>query len=243
MNNKFYTKKENILISSIMDKYRIYKKDNKSTCTNFLNPSELKLATSYLNSEKINYSIYEPYPFMEKKIIYFGDYNNFVTFYKISISKEITHPNILGTLFSLGLTPNTIGDIFIEDGYFYYTNLSRMNSFLEHNFLTINNEKITLNRVSEIIIKRKQFEEYTIMVSSLRIDNIISKLASCSRNQALDMIKNKLVLLNYEEEIKAHTILKKDDIISIRRVGKFKIGEEKGYTKKNNLILEIYKYM
>lgn len=243
MNNKFYTKKENILISSIMDKYRIYKKDNKSTCTNFLNPSELKLATSYLNNEKINYSIYEPYPFMEKKIIYFGDYDNFVTFYKISISKEITHPNILGTLFSLGLTPNTIGDIFIEDGYFYYTNLSRMNPFLEHNFLAINNEKITLNRVSEIIIKRKQFEEYTIMVSSLRIDNIISKLASCSRNQALDMIKNKLVLLNYEEEIKAHTILKKDDIISIRRVGKFKIGEEKGYTKKNNLILEIYKYM
>lgn len=243
MNNKFYTKKENILISSIMDKYRIYKKDNKSTCTNFLNPSELKLATSYLNSEKINYSIYEPYPFMEKKIIYFGDYDNFVTFYKISISKEITHPNILGTLFSLGLTPNTIGDIFLEDGCFYYTNLSRMNPFLEHNFLAINNEKITLNRVSEIIIKRKQFEEYTIMVSSLRIDNIISKLASCSRNQALDMIKNKLVLLNYEEEIKAHTILKKDDIISIRRVGKFKIGEEKGYTKKNNLILEIYKYM
>lgn len=243
MNNKFYTKKENILISSIMDKYRIYKKDNKSTCTNFLNPSELKLATSYLNSEKINYSIYEPYPFMEKKIIYFGNYDNFVTFYKISISKEITHPNILGTLFSLGLTPNTIGDIFIEDGYFYYTNLSRMNPFLEHNFLAINNEKITLNRVSEIIIKRKQFEEYTIMVSSLRIDNIISKLASCSRNQALDIIKNKLVLLNYEEEIKAHTILKKDDIISIRRVGKFKIGEEKGYTKKNNLILEIYKYM
>lgn len=243
MNNKFYTKKENILISSIMDKYRIYKKDNKSTCTNFLNPSELKLATSYLNSEKINYSIYEPYPFMEKKIIYFGNYDNFVTFYKISISKEITHPNILGTLFSLGLTPNTIGDIFIEDGCFYYTNLSRMNPFLEHNFLAINNEKITLNRVSEIIIKRKQFEECTIMVSSLRIDNIISKLASCSRNQALDMIKNKLVLLNYEEEIKAHTILKKDDIISIRRVGKFKIGEEKGYTKKNNLILEIYKYM
>ena len=243
MNNKFYTKKENILISSIMDKYRIYKKDNKSMCTNFLNPSELKLATSYLNSEKINYSIYEPYPFMEKKIIYFGDYDNFVTFYKISISKEITHPNILGTLFSLGLTPNTIGDIFIEDGCFYYTNLSRMNSFLEHNFLTINNEKITLNRVSEIIIKRKQFEEYKIKVSSLRIDTIISKLASCSRNQALDMIKNKLVLLNYEEEIKAHTILKKDDIISIRRVGKFKIGEEKGYTKKNNLILEIYKYM
>lgn len=226
-----------------MDKYRIYKKDNKSTCTNFLNPSELKLAISYLNSEKINYSIYEPYPFIEKKIIYFGDYDDFVTFYKIPISKEITHSNVLGTLFSLGLTPNTIGDIFLEDGYFYYTNLSRMNPFLEHNLLTINNENITLNKVDEITIKRKQFEEYTIMVSSLRIDNIISKLASCSRNQALDMIKNKLVLLNYEEEVKAHTILKKDDIISIRRVGKFKIGEEKGYTKKNNLILEIYKYM
>ena len=36
MNNKFYTKQENILISSIMDKYRIHKKDNRNTSTNFL---------------------------------------------------------------------------------------------------------------------------------------------------------------------------------------------------------------
>ena len=243
MNNKFYTKQENNLISSIMDKYRIHKKDNRNTSTNFLNPSELKLAISYLNSEKINYSIYEPYPFLEKKIIYFGEYDNFVTFYKISISKEITHSHILGTLFSLSLNPNTIGDIFLEDGYFYYTNLTRMNPFLESNFLTINRQKITLNKVDEIILKRNQFEELTITVSSLRLDNIISKLANCSRNQALDMLKNKLVLLNYQEEIKTHTIIHKDDIISIRRVGKFKIGSEKGYTKKNNLILEIYKYM
>lgn len=119
MNNKFYTKQENILISSIMDKYRIHKKDNKNTSTNFLNQSELKLAISYLNKEKINYSIYEPYPFLEKKIIYFGDYDNFVTFYKIQVSKEITHSHILGTLFSLGLNYNTIGDIFLEDGYFF----------------------------------------------------------------------------------------------------------------------------
>lgn len=102
-----------------------------------------------------------------------------------------------------------------------------MNPFLESNFLTINRQKITLNKVDEIILKRNQFEELTITVSSLRLDNIISKLANCSRNQAIDKLKNKLVLLNYQEEIKTHTIIHKDDIISIRRVGKFKIGSEK----------------
>lgn len=243
MNNKFYTKKENILLSSVMDKYRKFKKNNISTCTNFLNPRELKLVTSYLNNCKIKYSVYEKYPFLEKKIIYFGEYDNFITFYKIKVSEKVTHSHILGTLFSLGLTQNTIGDIFLDDGYFYYTNLTRLNFFLEHNLSTINNENIILNEVDHISLNRKQFEKLTILVSSLRLDNVVSKLANCSRNKTLEMINNKLVLLNYEEDVKPHVNLYEEDIISIRRVGKFKLGKTIGFTKKNNLILEIYKYV
>ena len=48
---------------------------------------------------------------------------------------NLKHSQILGTLFSLGLDDSLIGDIFVEDGYFYYTNLTRMNSFIENNLV------------------------------------------------------------------------------------------------------------
>ena len=42
-------KKDRILVSSILDKYRQYQKTKKGVASNFLNPSEMKLVTNYLN--------------------------------------------------------------------------------------------------------------------------------------------------------------------------------------------------
>ena len=92
-------KEDNILIKSVLDKYKKYKKSGLSTCSNFLNTRELKLVISQLNKEKIQYNIYPSLDYLEKKIIYFGDYKDFITFYKADISDDITHKDILGTLF------------------------------------------------------------------------------------------------------------------------------------------------
>ena len=64
--NIYYKKDEKILISNIVDKYNQYQKTGKSTCSNFLNSVNLNLVISYLEYKKIPYSIYEPYPFLEK---------------------------------------------------------------------------------------------------------------------------------------------------------------------------------
>lgn len=242
MIESFYNKEDKMLLANVIDKYKIYQKNGKSICTNFLNSEKIKLVTQYLNNKKIPYSIYEPYPFLEKKIIYFGEYDNFITFYKVKMT-NIKHSHVLGTLFSLGLDDSLIGDIFIEDGYFYYTNLTRMNNFIETNLVLINNEIITFEKVDEIILNKVHFEELTILVSSMRIDNIVSKLTSKSRNQVNKMILEKLILLNYHELKNTNNLLKENDILSIRKYGKFKIGKKQGQTKKDNIILSIIKYV
>lgn len=242
MIDSFYKKEDKMLLANVLDKYRLYQKHGKSVCTNFLNSEKLRLVTQYLNNKKITYSIYEPYPFLEKKIIYFGEYDNFITFYKVNMI-NLKHSHVLGTLFSLGLDDSLIGDIFIEDGYFYYTNLTRLNSFIENNLVVINNEIVTFEVVDDIVLNKEHFEELTILVSSMRLDNIVSKLTSKSRSQVNKMILEKLIILNYHEVKNANTVLKEDDILSIRKYGKFRIGKKIGLTKKENIVLNIVKYI
>lgn len=241
--NNYYTKDDKILLANIIDKYEIYLKTGKSTCSNFLNPYQFNLVSNYLKNHNIYFSKINDYDFLEKNIIYFGKNKDFVTYYKVNISNNITHSNILGTLFSLGLKEDTIGDIIVEDGYFYYTNLTRLNHFLEENLVTIKNELIKLNKVEAIILKKEHFKSNTIMISSMRADNILSKITNKSRSQVINLLKEQMVLLNFTELKNPSVILKENDILSIRKIGKFKLGKTQGYTKKNNIILEVKKYI
>ena len=75
------------------------------------------------------------------------------------------------------------------------------------------------------------------------LGGIISKIVPTSRSKALDMIKDKMILLNLEEIRNDSTILKENDILSIRKYGKYKIGKSKNLSKKKNIILEIIKYI
>ncbi len=242
-NNKSFSKQEKIVIANILDKYALYQKTGKSTYSNFLNPLLFQKVCAYLDAKKIPYSIYDPYHFFEKKIIYFGEYQNFITFYQIPISSNIKHSHILGTLFSLGLEEDAIGDIFVEDGYFYYTNLTRLNTYLKENFTMIHHEFIDLKQVQEIRLLKKHFRLFTILVSSMRLDNIVSKLCSKSRSQVQQLLLEKKVLLNYHEIKTGSMLVKENDILSIHKVGKFKIGKQQGLTKKENEVLEINQYI
>lgn len=238
---RFKIKEERILISNILDKYLKYDQTGISTYTNFLDLRMLKLAEDTLKFSKINYEIYKPNDNCDKSIIYFGDYDNFVTIYKAEIN-GISHSDVLGTLFSIGLDIDTIGDIFIEDESIYLTNLTRLNSLLESSLYTIKNKKVKLIEVNNMVLLRERFTKLSITVPSYRIDVFISKLAHLSRSGACDYIKDGMVLINYSEVTNVNKILKTGDILSIRKVGKFIVRNELYKSKKDNFVVEIDKY-
>lgn len=234
-------KDDRVLVSNIIDKYNKYDKTGISTYSNFLDMRQLKVIESFLNHYKIEYNVYKANEECEKNIIYFGEYDNYVTIYKFKNNKFL-HKDILGTLFSLGYDISTIGDIFVNEDYVYFTNLTRLNSFIETSLYYINNKKVNLEITDEIILSPNRFITLQIILPSYRLDNFVSKLAHMSRNDSNTYIKDGMVLLNYEETYNPSKIVNIGDVISIRKVGKFIVSNEVLVSKKNNYLIEIKKY-
>lgn len=237
-----YKKSEKILISNVLDKYKIFLKTGKSQSTNFLNPYEVILVTRVLNHENISYQVVSINECCEKSVLLFGNDIKPITIYQCSFRGNITHSDILGTLFSIGYEPEIIGDIFVEDGYFYLTNLTRLNQFLEEKFYQVKHELITLTKVDKIILVKERFSKFSLIIGSRRIDHIVSLLSKCSRGESLKLIEHGDVFLNYQEVTNGTIQLREGDIFSIRRVGKFKLSKFLKNTKKQKEIVEVLKY-
>ena len=103
--------------------------------------------------------------------------------------------------------------------------------------------KIDLIDLKEITIKEQEYKNIKIIVSSLRLDNIISELAKTSRNKSNEILKQERVFINYKNEIKPTKMIKNGDIITIRGVGKFIIDNVDGHTRNERVIVEARKYM
>ena len=236
-------KQDKILRDNVLDKYYSYLSNKRKTSTNFFNSFDIDKITRFLDNKNIEYGVYDKYPFLEKKIIYFGEYDNYITIFKAKKSDKIKHSNILGTLFSLGLTDDVIGDIIVMDDYFYLTTLTRLSSFIKNNLTIINGERIELLEETDILLNKDRFLKMKLLVSSMRVDTIVSKITNTNRLKVNSMIKDNIILVNYNTVKSSSLILKNNDILSIRKYGKYIIKNIIGTTKKNNLVLEIEKYI
>ena len=192
--------------------------------------------------KKSEYKIYLPYKDSEKVIYYVKDKPN-VLLYEIKSKNKLLHQEIMGTLFSLGIDPSMYGDILIIDNHYYIYILD-----IIENYLIIHLDKIKNNTVE--LIKRdinllkdyeRKYESIEIIVSSNRIDTIISKLINTSRENISKKIKDKEILVNYNYPKNSY-FLKENDIFSIRKYGKYKYIGVINKTKKDNIVVRIDKY-
>lgn len=214
---------------------------NNTSSTYFLDPKELMNIKSKL--KKNEYSIYYPYEDSEKVILY-NDKTPEVLLYEIKSKVDLRHQDILGTMFSLNIDSSLFGDILVIDNrYFIYIH-PLVRNYFESNFLMVKNAKIELELLDTNYLSnyKRSYEELELIVSSLRIDTIISSICHTSRSNIIDMIKKKEILLNYDYLKNTDYKLKEGDIFSIRRIGKFKYNGIIKNTKSDHLIISILKY-
>ena len=210
--------------------------------TLFLDQREYKLVTSKL--KKHEYKVYYPYKDSEKVMLYTGNMP-IVKLFKINTAEKIRHQDILGSLFALNIDPSFVGDIVLyNDDYYVYIE-NNLSTYIKDNLNIIGNKKVVLEEVSLDVLKdyERKYEEKEMIVSSLRIDGIVSSIINSSRSKALEKIKNKEVIVNYEVMSKNSYLLKENDIFSIRRYGKYKFAGIVKSTKKDNYIVKYLKYV
>lgn len=217
-------------------------KIKRGESSGFLDPLELKIVISKL--KKNEYEIYSVYEECDKKILYKNNIPN-VKLYKINSYEKLKHQEIMGSLYSLSIDKSMIGDIIIDEDNYYFYIIDKMSSFVENSLFMIGNKYVTIEEIdiNEMKDYKKKYETNNMIVSSLRIDTIVSRITNTSRNNAIELIKNKNVILNYSLLKDGSITLKENDIFSIRRYGKYKFSKVIKNTKKDNIVIEYYKYI
>ena len=210
--------------------------------TQFLDGRELKIVTGKL--KKNEYNVYYPYKDSEKVMLYTGKVPK-VKLFKIYTVENIRHQDILGSLFALNIDSSYFGDIVLFNDYYYVFVSEDLALYIKDNLKMVGNKKVSLEEVDLSVLDNyeRKYEEKEMIISSLRVDNVISGIINTSRKIALDKIKNKEVIVNYDVMNKNSYILKENDIFSIRRYGKYKFVGIVKSTKKNNYIVKYLKYI
>ena len=227
------------------DYYKVEKNIDKiirGEYTNFLDPSISKKVLAKLKG--YNYKIYYPYKDCEKTIIYSEKLPR-IKVLEIISHEKLSHPKILGSLFSLNIDTEMFGDIIIYDEHYYIMVMDNIYNLIIQEFNMVGNIKIKLNEVSLDIIKeyKQKYKKIELIVPSTRIDVIVAKLIGTSRDLVKKKFNNDEIVLNYEICHKINYNLKNDDIFSIRKHGKYKFSGIFKNTKRDNYIVKIYKYI
>lgn len=210
--------------------------------TQFLDGRELKIVTGKL--KKNEYNVYYPYKDSEKAMLYTGKIPK-VKLFKIYAVENIRHKDILGSLFALNIDSSHFGDIVLYNDYYYVFVSEDLALYIKYNLKMVGNKKVSLEEVDLSVLDNyeRKYEEKEMIISSLRVDNVVSGIINTSRKVALDKIKNKEVIVNYDVMNKNSYILKENDIFSIRRYGKYKFVGIVKSTKKNNFIVRYLNYI
>lgn len=219
--------------------------NNKNYITKFLSLEEQAL----LN--KIKDKILFPVNCERKRVLINSSDNNiiineYISIIKIDYNKKfgiITHRDVLGSLIGLGIRRECIGDIIVDESIYVFI-LKEMENFIINNLSTIGKVNVTVNISSLDDVSNINVDNYiedTFIVSSYRLDTIISERCCLSREKAKQYIILKNVKINGVINCNPDYIVKIDDLISIHRYGRLIIKEEVKKTKKEKYVLKVLK--
>lgn len=261
---KYKKQEDRILVSRLFDKIEMCKKTNKVVNSDFLDPAERKILQNVINIIKLeNYVFFGGVnDFQRAMLIIYPekledvfknltfDYNTIMVAVRITLPQDLQetfeHRTYLGGMIKLGIKREKIGDIITykqgadiiistEILKFILANLSQLTRFGKCKI-----EQIKLENIHENV---QEYKNMQVIVSSMRLDNIIAELVATSRNKASELISAERVFINYENETKQTKLIKENDVVSIRGKGKFKIGNVTGNTRSGRIVLHVEQFV
>ena len=232
----------------IIDKANGCLKNYDVRYSDFLNPFEVENAKAILNSnDNLKYTIDGGYDASERKMVFiypfymeYGDIDETLRFIQIEGNfkfKSVSHKDYLGSLLSLGIKREKIGDIIIHENF-----CQVIVSYDICDFILMNLEKVARNNVklkeisrAEIINNPPSYKETYFTVTSSRIDCIISGLYNMSRQESAKLINNEKVQIDYEKITSCSREIKSGCLISVRGKGRAQIVSIGDLTKKGKI--------
>lgn len=154
----------------------------------------------------------------------------------VKFADKLSHRDFLGSLMNLGIDRSTLGDIVVGEKECYLYCLESIADFICENLTKIKHTNVKCERVEDgKEIPREEPAEISILVSSERLDGVISKVYQMSRSDALEYFRAKRVFVNGRLCENNSRTLKSGDVVNVRGYGKFVYSGVAYETKKGKL--------
>ena len=144
---------------------------------------------------------------------------------------------------ALGIEREKLGDLRVIDDYAIVPIYEEVADYILYELRSVGRAPVSIQEIQEDNLPKSNFLEGMIIVPSLRLDNIVAKLANISRGKAVEIIDSGKVLIDYSKSIDKSKEIKDGQRITISGVGKFIIGEIVGNTKSGRYKVKINKFI
>ena len=142
---------------------------------------------------------------------------------------KVEHRNILGAVHNLGINFNRFGDIIVLENEVYIFVDDEIADYIAMEFTKAGRVNLDFQRVDLTEVKiEKKYEDFEIVSSSFRIDSIVAKITNKSRSKVKEFLEQDFIKLNHVILRNGEKTCTPDDIISIRKYGRYVV---KGYTQ------------
>lgn len=156
----------------------------------------------------------------------------------------LRHRDFLGSLMSLGLKRESVGDILIEEGRAVVFTADEIADYVIAQTEKIGRVGVKAEKGYTFPLpQRDALAEFSETVASERLDCVVAALAGISRGTAAQKIAEGTVSVNSVVCEKATKTVAQGDVVAVRGKGKFVIDSLEDRTRKNRIVLKYKKYI
>ena len=227
---------------------------SKTCFTRFLDPAQLSLAETIAAGYDVEIRSFGGYANAERAICAFSHQEPEESEFPIVCLKACwaekfsspAHRDFLGAIMSLGQDRSCFGDIVrgVGHGTAYLFVHADSAGYVEANLDRAGNASLSIQEIppSDALIAPPDGRVIRVTVNSMRLDALISAAFRMSREAAREAVLRELVRLNHTEAAKPDAQLCRDDLVSVRGSGRFRVIEEPRETRKGRQGVQLFLY-
>ena len=156
-----------------------------------------------------------------------------------------SHRDFLGALMGAGIGRETVGDICVGKGSCDFFVTAEIAPYVLQNFLSAGKTRLRLTQIplTEASIPAPEVKEIKDTLASLRLDSVASSGFRIGRSLAAQYIAGGKAAVDRLPCEKPDKLLSEGATVSIRGLGKLKLAQVGGRTKKDRISVVIHRYV
>lgn len=247
---------DRVLLAKLWDKISAGIRRSIPANTCFLSPRELEMAR-YLFGEEPGLLSFGGYEDAERRmLVYLPEYLEEDSLYEEDSplvclraaffqGDDLSHRDFLGALMGAGIGRETVGDICVGNGSCDFFVTAEIAPYILQNFSSAGRTKLHISQIPlrQAQIPEPEVKEIKDTLASLRLDSVISSGFRIGRSLAAQYISAGKAAIDGLPCEKPDKMVSEGVKISVRGLGKIKLQNVNGQTKKGRISVVIHRYV